>query len=127
MRFVIAGLVLASGLALGCTPPAANPTNPPKPAGGPAPSSGTTGAMAPNSNVKFVSMKVPGMHCPSGCFAPVKEALEAVNGIKSVELVKQKATDKIDDPTVHIYLNGSFDSGAALAAVEKAGFKGELN
>ncbi len=123
-RFAI-GLLIGSGLMIGCTPPVPAPSNTTKPAGGPAPSSGTTSALNATSDVKLVSMKVE-MHCPFGCYPKVKETLEGIAGVAGVELAEQKKEGVIDNPKVYIKLNGDFDSKLAVAALEKEGFKSEL-
>ena len=125
MRRFALGLLIGSGLMIGCTPPAPAPSNTPKPAGGPAPTSGTTAALNSTSNVKLVSMKVE-MHCPFGCYPKVKETLEGMAGVAGVELAEQKKEGVIDNPKVYIKLNGDFDSKLAVAALEKEGFKSEL-
>jgi len=125
-RFAI-GLLIGSGLMIGCTPPAppAAPSNSTKPAGGPPPTSGTTSTLNSTSDVKLVSMKVE-MHCPFGCYPKVKETLESIAGVGSVELAEQKKEGEIDNPKVYIKLNGDFDSKLAIAALEKEGFKSEM-
>ncbi|MGN6134857.1 MAG: hypothetical protein ACTHOU_10170 [Aureliella sp.] len=78
------------------------------------------------SSAKFVAMtdlKVPTMSCPHGCWPTVKETLAAQPGVESVELAKQSNADAIDNPVVHVKLNGKFDSKAAVAALAKAGFE----
>jgi mercuric ion binding protein len=112
-------------LLLGCTPPAPAPVDPPKPAGGSAPTSGTTSALHNESDLKLVSMKVD-MHCPYGCYPAVKKTLEEIAGVDSVELAEQKKEGEIDNPKVYIKLNGDFDAAQAIAALEKEGFKSEL-
>ena len=125
MRRFVFGLLVISGLSLGCTPPAPAPSEPAKPAGGPAPTSGSTSAAMPNAEVKVVSMKVE-MHCPHGCYPTVKKTLESLAGVEAVDLAEQKNPDVIDNPKVYIKLNGSFDPAKAVAALEKEGFKSEL-
>jgi copper chaperone CopZ len=73
---------------------------------------------------KLVSatLKVPTMSCPHGCWPTVKETLTAQPGVESVELAKQATADAIDNPVIHVKLNGKFDSKAAVAALAKAGF-----
>lgn len=127
MRRLALGLLVVSGLSFGCTPPAPAPTQPAAPAGGPAPTSGSTSALAPSdSAVKLVSLKVEGMTCPHGCYPKVKEALESVAGVNGVELAPQKDKDSIDNPVVKVKSASGFDASAAVAAIEKAGFKGEV-
>ncbi len=126
MRRFAFGLLLSSGLVLGCTPPAPAPVEPAKPAGGAAPTSGTTSAIKSSTdNLKLVSMKVD-MHCPFGCYPAVKKTLEEIAGVESVELAEQKKEGEIDNPKVYIKLNGDFDAKLAVAALEKEGFKSEL-
>ncbi len=127
MRRFALGLLVVSGLSFGCTPPAPAPTQPAAPAGGPAPTSGSTSALAPSdSSVKLVSLKVEGMHCPYSCYPNVKKTLESVAGVDGVELAPQKDSGAIDNPVVTIKPASAFDSSAAIAALEKAGFKGEV-
>lgn len=126
MRRLAIGLVLASGLAFGCTPPAPGPVAPPKPAGGAAPTSGTTSsAVQEKSDIKLVSMKVE-MHCPFGCYPKVKETLEGIAGVDTVTLAEQKKEGEIDNPKVYIKLNGDFDATTAIAALKKEGFASEM-
>ena len=122
MRLFVFGLLLGSGLMFGCTPPAPAPSEPAKPAGGPAPTTGTTSSIGEKSDVKLVSMKVD-MHCPFGCYPAVKKTLEEIAGVESVELAEQKKEGEIDNPKVYIKLNGDFDASKAIAALEKEGFK----
>jgi periplasmic mercuric ion binding protein len=126
MRRFAFGMLVVSGLAFGCTPPAPAPVDPPKPAGGAAPTSGTTSAANVTSDVKLVSLKVPEMHCPHGCYPTVKKTLEGMPGVEGVDLAEQKSKDAIDNPVVKLKLNGSFDADAAMAALEKKGFKSEV-
>jgi len=73
--------------------------------------------------VSKTNLKVPTMTCPSGCWPTVKETLAAQPGVESVELAKQASEDAIDNPVVHVKLNGKFDSKAAVEALAKAGFE----
>jgi copper chaperone CopZ len=122
MRRFAFGLLLGSSLLFGCTPPAPAPTEPAAPAGGAAPTSGTTSALNAESGVKLVSMKVD-MHCPTGCYPTVKKTLEEIAGVESVTLAEQKKEGEIDNPKVYIKVNGPFDASQAIAALAKEGFK----
>jgi len=119
-------LICGSVLALGCTPPSAAPTTPVKPAGGPAPTSGSTATSMVPANVKLVSMKVEDMHCPLGCYPTVEKALAKVAGVSSVKLAEQKKEGTIDNPVVLVQVNGNFDPSAAIAALDKVGFASEM-
>lgn len=96
--------------------PAAPATETPK-------QSSKSGAAKAGKFVSDTSLKVPTMTCPHGCWPTVKETLAAQPGVEAVELAKQSTADAIDNPVVHVKLNGKFDSKAAVAALEKAGFK----
>ena len=119
-------LICGSVLALGCTPPSAAPTTPVKPAGGPAPTSGSTATSMVPANVKLVSMKVEDMHCPLGCYPTVEKALAKVAGVSSVKLAEQKKDGTIDNPVVLVQVDGNFDPTAAIAALDKVGFASEM-
>jgi copper chaperone CopZ len=82
--------------------------------------------MSMDTSAKLVSIKVPDMHCPYGCYPKVKETLETVAGVKKVDLAPQKAGDSIDNPIVNIQLSGAFDSAAAVKALEANGWKSEV-
>ncbi len=71
-----------------------------------------------------VTVKVPEMHCPFYCYPKVEETLTDLGGIKKIELVKQKAEDKIDDPRIILEFDGDFDWDTATKALEEAGFAG---
>ncbi len=72
-----------------------------------------------------LTLHVPDMHCPFGCYPAVKETLEAQEGIdaETITLVEQKQEDTIDDPRVIVTLKGDIDSQQLLQALTDAGFK----
>ncbi len=73
--------------------------------------------------VSNMSLKVPNMSCPHGCWPTVEKTLAGQPGVEAVALAKQKTEDSIDNPVVYVKLNGKFDSQAAVAALAKAGFE----
>ncbi len=78
-------------------------------------------ALGPDESL--VVFKVPGMHCPHGCYPTVKETLAGQPGVKSVSLAKQSDPDLIDNPSVSVVYTGKLDTSAAIDALDKAGFK----
>ena len=69
-----------------------------------------------------LTLNVPSMHCPHGCYPAVKEALESQDGVSGVDLVEQESEDEIDDHRVIVKLDGDFDTKQAIAALADAGF-----
>lgn len=70
------------------------------------------------------TLSIPEMHCPFGCFPKAEDALTEVDGIASIELVKQKEEGVIDDRRVVVTFDGTVDSQAAIAALDSAGLPG---
>ena len=68
-----------------------------------------------------LTLNVPTMSCPHGCYPTVKETLESQEGVGGVDLVEQKSEDEIDDRRVIVRLDGEFDKGQAIAALADAG------
>lgn len=67
-------------------------------------------------NVNLISFTVPGMTCPHGCVAKVRETLATLPGVEKVEV-------DFESKTATCTLGGSdFDSGAAVKALAEAGF-----
>ncbi len=119
MLRMLVGFGLIGCLCLGCAEP------PPPPGGdGETPAmdqSGTTDAVsstgAASSAGTLVSLKVPNMDCPFGCWPAVRESLTAVDGVESVELVQQGGEDVIDNPVVMIKTGADFDTSKLIAAL----------
>ncbi len=122
----LACVVIGVALIAGCKPEAA-PSTPTAPVS-PPPSSGTTSRVesTPSSEnaVRLVSLEVPEMSCPFSCWPKVKETLEGQSGVDSVQLAKQADENAIDNPIVHVQLNGEFNTNLAIQALSKAGFEG---
>lgn len=72
---------------------------------------------------KFVTLSVPEMHCPSGCYPTVKKTLEEQPGVLAVDLVEQKEEGVLDKREVNIKFAGTFDSESAINSLSKAGFE----
>lgn len=75
-----------------------------------------------SADVQRVALSVPGMHCAFGCYPTVKEALETVDGVKEVELAKQKSETELDNKTVYVTFTNAFNLQTALTKLEEAGF-----
>jgi copper chaperone CopZ len=69
-----------------------------------------------------LTFAVPDMHCPFACYPAVKETLEGLDGVQTVELVPQEKEGVIDDRRVIVTLDGELDSATAITALAKAGF-----
>ena len=67
-------------------------------------------------NVETVELKVEGMHCEK-CVARVKDALEAVEGAASVEVVLEPGSATV---------TGNADANACVEAVNALGFSATL-
>ena len=70
------------------------------------------------------TLAIPEMHCPFGCFPKAQDALQEVDGIASIELVKQKEEGVIDDRRVVVTFDGPVDGQAAIAALDAAALPG---
>lgn len=77
---------------------------------------------ASDADTQSLALSVPGMHCAFGCYPTVKEALESVDGVQSVELAKQKSETELDNKTVFVTYSNAFKLETALAKLEKVGF-----
>jgi periplasmic mercuric ion binding protein len=119
MLRMLVGCGLIGCLCLGCA-------EPPPPAGGSGDTpamdqSGTTDAVSSNggasSATTLVSLKVPNMDCPFGCWPAVRESLTAVDGVESVELAQQGGQDVIDNPVVMIKTGTDFDPSQLISAL----------
>ncbi|MEZ6089198.1 MAG: heavy metal-associated domain-containing protein [Pirellulaceae bacterium] len=75
-----------------------------------------------NAEVHRVALSVPGMHCAFGCYPTVKDALEQVDGVKEVELAKQKSETELDNKTVYVTYTNAFNLQSALTKLEEVGF-----
>jgi copper chaperone CopZ len=71
-----------------------------------------------------LTMSVPTMSCPNGCFPIVKETLEKQEGVQSVELYPQASPDEITDRRVRVSFKGAFDADKAISALATEGFEG---
>ncbi len=78
--------------------------------------------VSPASGQSQVTLHVPGMHCPFGCYPSVKETLTKQPGVVAVELAKQSNADTIDNPHVTVTYAGDFNADAAIKALADAGF-----
>jgi periplasmic mercuric ion binding protein len=119
----IASLSALAALALlgvsGCTPAAGpNPTVSAEPAGS------VTTAADSDPAVQLVSLQVPGMHCQFACWPKVKETLEQQEGVAEVSLAQQAKENELDNPVVHVRVDGPFDAAQAVQALADAGFRG---
>ena len=89
-------------------------------------------ATEPAEQIRFVadkSIQVPGMMCPFSCWPKVQETLAAQPGVEGVQLAEQPAgtpEGTIEKRVVELKLKGDFDSEAALAALSKISFEGEV-
>jgi periplasmic mercuric ion binding protein len=107
-------------LVVGCTPTAA-PI--PQAAIDTAPISTTT-VTADGETVELVSLRVPTMHCVYGCLPKIKKELEQHAGVAEVTLAQQASEEELDNPVLHIRIDGQFDADSAIAALAKIGFAG---
>ncbi len=73
----------------------------------------TNGEKAGKGDTDMIELKIEGMMCEH-CVGRVKAALEAVDGVKTVEVSLKRKTATV---------SGSADYAALVAAVEKAGYK----
>ncbi len=91
----------------------------------PAASETDTEAIAVSFNAgETATLAIPEMHCPFGCFPKAQDALEQIDGIASIELVKQKEEGAIDDRRVVVTFDGSVDSKSAIAALDSVALPG---
>lgn len=113
-KFIVCGLML---LAVGCakneTPTDTVETDSP-----------TTVTPVVYNAGEELTLEVPGMHCPFGCYPTVKETLTKLDGVEKVELVPQEKDDEINDRRVIVKLNDEFDASQAVTALAGAGFDG---
>ena len=70
------------------------------------------------------TLEIPEMSCQINCYPKVKEALEGITGVKSVELMPQEDEVVINDHRVKIEFDGDVDGANAVAALTKAGYPG---
>ena len=70
------------------------------------------------------TLEIPEMSCQINCYPKVKEALEGITGVKSVELMPQEDEVVINDHRVKIEFDGDVDGSNAVAALTKAGYPG---
>ena len=71
-----------------------------------------------------LTISVPSMSCPKGCYPTVKETLEKQPGVKAVELYPQAKPNEINDRRVRVSLSGPFDATKAIAALAEENFDG---
>ncbi|WP_166824551.1 heavy-metal-associated domain-containing protein [Thalassoroseus pseudoceratinae] len=110
----ICGLMLA--LAVGCskTEPAAEAT-------GATESAAAVTPVIYNSGEEL-TLEVPSMHCPFGCYPTIEKTLTELDGVEKVDLVPQEKEGEINDHRVIVKLNDEFDATKAVAALAGAGF-----
>ena len=70
------------------------------------------------------TLEVPEMHCPFACYPKVKETLEGLDGVATVELVEQAEEGAINDPRVVVTFDGAVESKDAIAALDAVNFSG---
>lgn len=70
-----------------------------------------------------LTMNVPDMHCPFGCYPTIKKTLESDEAVEMVELAEQKVEGTIDNPQVIINFTEGFNVDAAIAALKEKGFE----
>ncbi|TWT91323.1 heavy-metal-associated domain-containing protein [Stieleria varia] len=70
-----------------------------------------------------VTLSVPDMMCPHGCYPSIKERLESSDDIVSVELGPQKVEGEIDNRQIIVTHKESFNVDDAIAQLETIGFK----
>lgn len=70
-----------------------------------------------------LTLHVPDMHCPFGCYPSIKKTLESSDAVEAVELAEQKMEGAIDNPQVIINFTEGFDVDAAIAALTAEGFE----
>lgn len=71
---------------------------------------------------RLVTLNVPDMHCPFGCYPSVKKTLEQQPGVLAVDLAQQKEEGVIDNPQVLVKFDEKFDRQSAIDSLAKAGF-----
>lgn len=69
-----------------------------------------------------LTLHVPKMHCPSGCYPVVKKTLKNDAAVSEVELTEQKEDGAIDDPKVIVRYDKGFRLDAAIDALAQRGF-----
>ncbi len=67
-------------------------------------------------------LRVDDMHCEFACFPRVKQTLQELDKVVSVELDEQAAAGTLDNPQVVIDYEPGFDLGYARQALAKKGF-----
>lgn len=122
----MAAILSITALLAGCgdlNPVKMSSTSPPPPTATVTEAVGTTTPVIYKSTeTPQLTLDVPEMHCPHGCYPAVKETLEGLKGVQSVELVPQKDPDVLDDRRVVVKLNGDFNATQATEALAEAGF-----
>ena len=74
------------------------------------------------SEAGTLTMAVPDMHCPFGCYPTIKKTLESADTVTDVQLAEQKVEGEIDNRQVIINFRAGFDVDAAIAALKENGF-----
>ena len=69
-----------------------------------------------------LTLHVPEMHCPFGCYPAIKKTLESSEAVQEVQLAEQKVEGAIDNPQVIINFTKGFNVDAAIAALKAKGF-----
>jgi copper chaperone CopZ len=67
-------------------------------------------------------LRVEDMHCEYACYPKVRETLEGLDQVVSVELDDQAEEGTLDNPQVLITYDPGFDLGAARSALAQRGF-----
>ena len=92
-------------------------TSPSQPASTPA------GLAQSDVATQTLTIAVPDMMCEFACFPKVKESLEAADGVRSVQLAKQKEEGTLDNKQVIVTHDDRLDVKAAINRLVQAGFE----
>lgn len=90
------------------------------------PAKASTVSVPNDGSVQKIALDVPGMHCQFGCFPSVKETLETLDGVQTVELAEQKSETELTDKTVFVTCTSGFDLDTAISKLKTAGFDATL-
>ena len=69
-----------------------------------------------------MTVAVPQMHCQYSCFPKVKETLESMDNVASVELAPQADPTTLDNRQVIVKYDAGFNVDAALEGLNENGF-----
>ena len=67
-------------------------------------------------------LSVPTMHCQVACYPRVKQTLERLAEVETVELAEQAQADVIDNRAVVVHYAPGFDLGEAIGLLDQEGF-----